>query len=345
MAAPLLITTTLLPGGSAVPGRRSSGCSRCRRAGQAQSGPHDTCRGSAKLGLLRQRAPPAGGQPVIVAQPTIVRFLPVGLDQPFGGEPVQHPVQAADLQLDPALRQLGDLPTMPYPCRGSSASAVSTKNACPVMACQPCPQYTGNQDMSPRPAPDSEGAGTQRASRSERDVLNVADDPASVRGIPYGHLRTSRSLRAGLVSEPAARWRGDGIVVIHHVHGRLAGGTLRDATAADVFTIGDGLIVQMQAYADPPQMLAADSPTAHAQARPGPAAGEAAESKRQRYLTGMTRSSRPWRRRRATTVAVEDGLICGFATTGPTRDPDTNATANARFLNFTADHELSSQAR
>jgi hypothetical protein len=30
-------------------------------------------------------------------------FFPVGLDQPLGGEPVQHPVQAADLQLDPAL--------------------------------------------------------------------------------------------------------------------------------------------------------------------------------------------------------------------------------------------------
>ena len=61
------------------------------------------------LGLLRQRAPPVPGQPVIAAQPAVVRLLPVGLDQPLGGEPVQHPVQAADLQLDPALRQLGHL--------------------------------------------------------------------------------------------------------------------------------------------------------------------------------------------------------------------------------------------
>jgi len=54
-------------------------------------------------------APPVPGQPVIAAQPAVVRLLPVGLDQPLGGEPVQHPVQAADLQLHPALRQPGHL--------------------------------------------------------------------------------------------------------------------------------------------------------------------------------------------------------------------------------------------
>ena len=50
--------------------------------------------------------PAAPGQPVVAAQSAVVRFLPVGLDQPVGREPVKHPVQAADLQPDPALGQL-----------------------------------------------------------------------------------------------------------------------------------------------------------------------------------------------------------------------------------------------
>lgn len=71
-----------------------------------------------------------------------------------------------------------------------------------------------------------------------------------------GYLRHSRSLWAELVSEPTATRRGNHIVVVHHVHGRLADGTFRDVTVADVFTFSSGLIVRMQAYSDPAQALA-----------------------------------------------------------------------------------------
>jgi len=70
------------------------------------------------------------------------------------------------------------------------------------------------------------------------------------------YLRRSRSLWAELVSEPTAHRRGNDIVVVHHVHGRLADGTFRDATVADVFTFSNGLVVRMHAYADPAQALA-----------------------------------------------------------------------------------------
>ena len=70
------------------------------------------------------------------------------------------------------------------------------------------------------------------------------------------YLRNSRSLWAELVSEPTATRRGNDIVVVHHVHGRLADGTFRDVTVADVFTFNNGLIVRMQAYGDPAQALA-----------------------------------------------------------------------------------------
>jgi ketosteroid isomerase-like protein len=70
------------------------------------------------------------------------------------------------------------------------------------------------------------------------------------------YLRDSRSSWAELVSEPAATRRGNDIVVVHRVHGRLADGTFRDVTVADVFTFSTGLIVRMQAYDDPAQALA-----------------------------------------------------------------------------------------
>ena len=73
------------------------------------------------------------------------------------------------------------------------------------------------------------------------------------------YLRHSRALWADIVSEPAATRRGNHIVVVHHVHGRLADGTFRDVTVADVFTFRDGFIVRMQAYGDPAQALAKDS--------------------------------------------------------------------------------------
>jgi hypothetical protein len=55
---------------------------------------------------------------------------------------------------------------------------------------------------------------------------------------------------------PAATRRGNDIVVVHRVHGRLADGTFRDVTVADVFTFSNGLIVRMQVYGDPAQALA-----------------------------------------------------------------------------------------
>jgi ketosteroid isomerase-like protein len=70
------------------------------------------------------------------------------------------------------------------------------------------------------------------------------------------YLRDSRSLRAELLSEPAATRRGNDIVVVHHLHGRLADGSVHDVTVADVFTFGNGFIVRMQAYGDPAQALA-----------------------------------------------------------------------------------------
>jgi ketosteroid isomerase-like protein len=73
------------------------------------------------------------------------------------------------------------------------------------------------------------------------------------------YLRGSRAMWAELVSEPTAHRRGDKIVVIHRVHGRLADGTPHDATVADVFTVEDGRVVAMTAYADPSQALAAVS--------------------------------------------------------------------------------------
>ncbi|MET8628098.1 hypothetical protein ABZW30_30895 [Kitasatospora sp. NPDC004669] len=52
-------------------------------------------------------------------------------------------------------------------------------------------------------------------------------------------------------SEPVA-YRSGGHVV---VHGVLADGDPLDITAADVFTVRDGRIVGMRAYADPSEVL------------------------------------------------------------------------------------------
>lgn len=73
------------------------------------------------------------------------------------------------------------------------------------------------------------------------------------------YLRNSRALWAEFVSEPAAHRVGDDIVIVHHVYGRLADGSPHDVTVADVFTLRDGLVVRMQAYADPAEAFAAGS--------------------------------------------------------------------------------------
>ena len=56
---------------------------------------------------------------------------------------------------------------------------------------------------------------------------------------------------AELVSEATPHRRGDQIVIVHHISGRLVDGTAREATVADVYTVNNGRIVRMQAYADP----------------------------------------------------------------------------------------------
>jgi ketosteroid isomerase-like protein len=73
--------------------------------------------------------------------------------------------------------------------------------------------------------------------------------PASV----AEYLQASWSSWAELHSSATVYRQGDTVVARHHVHGRLADGTPHEATVADVFTIRDGLVVRMQAYADPDQ--------------------------------------------------------------------------------------------
>ena len=63
--------------------------------------------------------------------------------------------------------------------------------------------------------------------------------PASV----AEYLRSSREMWADLVSEASAVRRGDDIVIIHHVSGRMTDGSTHDVTVADVFTVRDGQFV------------------------------------------------------------------------------------------------------
>jgi ketosteroid isomerase-like protein len=65
------------------------------------------------------------------------------------------------------------------------------------------------------------------------------------------YLRASRARWAVLTSTPTARRRGDQIVVVHNVRGRLLDGTHVDNTVADVFSVENGQVRRMQAYADP----------------------------------------------------------------------------------------------
>jgi ketosteroid isomerase-like protein len=67
------------------------------------------------------------------------------------------------------------------------------------------------------------------------------------------YLAASRAGWAELHSSATVYRQGDTIVARHHVHGRLASGAAHEATVADVFTVRDGLVVHMQAYADPAQ--------------------------------------------------------------------------------------------
>lgn len=95
-------------------------------------------------------------------------------------------------------------------------------------------------------------------------VANLADDVVWIEpdefpdgGRHDGRAAVHRYLRASydgwreLHSEPTAARRGDRVVVLHHAHGVLVDGSPGEMTVADVFTVRDGEVVHMQAYADP----------------------------------------------------------------------------------------------
>jgi ketosteroid isomerase-like protein len=75
--------------------------------------------------------------------------------------------------------------------------------------------------------------------------------PAAVREYLQGSRQGWRELR----SRPIAHRRGELIVVVHDVSGVRVDGTPHRARVADVFTMTDGLVTRMQAYADPAEAL------------------------------------------------------------------------------------------
>lgn len=72
------------------------------------------------------------------------------------------------------------------------------------------------------------------------------------------YLSRSRARWLTIVSSPDARRVGNTIAVRHHLEGDAADGTRQQATVADIFTVRNGLIVHMQAYADPDRAFAPD---------------------------------------------------------------------------------------
>jgi ketosteroid isomerase-like protein len=70
-----------------------------------------------------------------------------------------------------------------------------------------------------------------------------------------GYLAESWARWARLESTPTAHRRGEQIVVVHHFSGELLDGSSAENTVADVFTVRDGLVTHMQAYADPQAVL------------------------------------------------------------------------------------------
>jgi ketosteroid isomerase-like protein len=73
------------------------------------------------------------------------------------------------------------------------------------------------------------------------------------------YLSNSRARWAELVSEPTAYRRGEDVVIVHHVTGRLHDGTAAEVTVADVHTVRDGRVVRMHAYVDPAEVLPTDA--------------------------------------------------------------------------------------
>ncbi|MFF2077989.1 nuclear transport factor 2 family protein [Kitasatospora sp. NPDC058162] len=77
----------------------------------------------------------------------------------------------------------------------------------------------------------------------------------SGRDAVHKYLSASYAMWSELHSEPAAYRRGADVVIVHHVHGTLTDDSPLDLTAADVFTLRDGRVVTMHAYADPAEVL------------------------------------------------------------------------------------------
>jgi ketosteroid isomerase-like protein len=71
------------------------------------------------------------------------------------------------------------------------------------------------------------------------------------------YLRQSRERWAELTVEPVAHQRGQEVIVVVRHHGTLLDGSGADITVADVFTLHDGRVVRMQAFADPAEAFEA----------------------------------------------------------------------------------------
>lgn len=69
------------------------------------------------------------------------------------------------------------------------------------------------------------------------------------------YLRASRAQWAELRSERTAHRSGRDVVVVHHASGRLVDGGRQDVRVADVFTVTDGQVVRMRAYADVAEVI------------------------------------------------------------------------------------------
>lgn len=74
------------------------------------------------------------------------------------------------------------------------------------------------------------------------------------------YLRRSLARWRELTVEPTAHVRGDRVVIVVRHHGVRADGTPADVTVADVFTLRNGQVVRMEAYANPGEALAATEP-------------------------------------------------------------------------------------
>lgn len=117
-----------------------------RRAG-AETGPGGGRVGGHAGRFLLQRGGALVGEPVVAPQPPLVDLFAVEGDEPLRREPVEHPVQAADLELDPPVRRCARPPGR---CRirgRARPPAVSARNMGSAMAMPS--RHPGRQDMKP----------------------------------------------------------------------------------------------------------------------------------------------------------------------------------------------------